>query len=189
MNEVDFYPEICIKFSNYLISCLPNDSEIHFSYNKLLPQMIDEIETKFNQKSFSSVYIPKLKLDILLGIKSKNSNTIIYLLFEVKYLKQLGLAEYSQLVGYLQVAQNIRLGILLLVIKENTVSSLSNDFREIIRTQNLPMAWKIVVKNGLEVENNFKTGICCYTPNDGFEWIDVCDVYGISNFEELANNL
>ena len=111
MNEVDFYPEICQKFAN-LISYLSSDSEIHFSYNKFLPQMIDEIETKFNQKSFSSVYIPKLKLDILFGIKTKNSDKITYLLFEVKYLKQLGLAEYSQLVGYLQVAENIRLGIL-----------------------------------------------------------------------------
>ena len=189
MNEVDFYPEICQKFANHLISYLSSDSEIHFSYNKFLPQMIDEIETKFNQKSFSSVYIPKLKLDILFGIKTKNSDKITYLLFEVKYLKQLGLAEYSQLVGYLQVAENIRLGILLLVIKENTVSGLSNDFHEIIRTQNLPMDWKIVIKNGLRSDNNFKTGICCYTPNNGFEWIDVRDIYGISSFEELAKNL
>ena len=168
MNEVDFYPDICQKFSRYLISYLPSDSEIHFSYNKLLPQMIYEIETKFNQVPFSSVYIPKLKLDILLGIKLKDSRKITYLLFEVKYLKQLGLAEYSQLVGYLQVAENIKLGILLLVIKENTVFGLSNDFHEIIRTQNLPMDWTIVIKNNLQINHNFKTGICCYTPNNGF---------------------
>ena len=41
MNEVDFYPEICKKFANHLISYLSSDSEIHFSYNKFLPQMID----------------------------------------------------------------------------------------------------------------------------------------------------
>ncbi|MCF3626143.1 hypothetical protein L2E65_15265 [Planktothrix agardhii 1801] len=189
MNEVHFYPEICQKFSRYLVSYLASESEIHFSYNKLLPQMIIEIEDKFNQRSCSQIYIPKLKLDILFGIKAKNSDKINYLLLEVKYLKQLGLAEYSQLVGYLQVAENIRLGILLLVIKEDTVLGLSNDFHEIIRTQNLPMDWTIVIKNSLQINHNFKTGICCYTPNNGFEWIDVRDIYGISNFEELAENL
>jgi hypothetical protein len=189
MKEVEFYPEICAKFAKYLISYLPDESKIHFSYDKLLPQMIDEIETKFNQKSSSPVYVPKLKLDILFGIKIIPNDKITYLLFEIKYLKQLGLAEYSQLVGYLQVAQNIKLGILLLVIKGNTVSRLSNDFQEIIRTQNLPMQWKVVIENEFQTENNFKTGICYYIHNNGFGWIDCNDINGISSFEELANNL
>lgn len=189
MKEVQFYPEICERFSNYLLSYLPDESEIHFSYNKFLPQMINEIETKFNQKKSSPPYIPKLKLDILFGIKTKNKKDISYVLFEVKYLKQLGLSEYSQLVGYLQVAKNIELAILFLIVKGKTISTLSNDFQEIIRTKNLPMAWKMIIKNKLNSENNFKTGICYYIPNNGIEWINTKDINGLSSFKELAKEI
>ncbi len=189
MKEIDFYPEICAKFKKYLITYLPNDAEINYSFNKLLPQMIDEINEKFGINETNSSYIPKLKLDILFGIKIGNEK-LFYILFEVKYLKQLGLAEYSQLSGYLQVAKNIKFGILFLVLKPNSNSSLSSDFNEIIRTNNLPMKWKMLIDTiDKQEEFNYKTGISYYIPNNGIDWIDTKNIGGISSFEELAVEL
>ncbi len=190
MKEIDFYPEICKKFSAYLLGYLSNDYEIHFAYNQSLPSMIKEIEGKFNVAENDADYMPKLKLDILFGIKRNGSSNIKYLLLEVKYLNQLGLSEFSQLSGYLQVAQKIQLGVLFLVLKPQSNTSLSNDFHEIIRTQNLPMKWKMLIeKQGKSSEFKFKTGISYYVPNNGIEWIDTTDIDGISNFEDLANEL
>ena len=191
MKEIDFYPEICEKFSNYLFPYLPEFSEIKYSYNKSLPQMIEEIIEQFDidTEQYPS-YIPKLKLDILFGIKTKASKNITYILLEVKYLNQLGLSEYSQLSGYLQVAQNIKIGVLFLVMKPKSNSALSNDFNEIIKTHNLPMKWKMLIDNPLNKKQlNFKTGISYYVPNNGIEWINTIDIDGISSFEELGNEI
>ncbi len=92
MKGIDFYPEICEKFSAYLIPYLPETTKIQYSYNKSLPQMIQEIENKFSLKSTKTDYIPKLRLDILFGFKISNKKEIVYLLLEVKYLNQLGLS-------------------------------------------------------------------------------------------------
>lgn len=187
MKEIDFYPEICAKFSDYLISYLPNGSKIHYSYDKRLPQMIEEIEKKNEFKStISETYIPKLKLDILFSIKLPSESDLKYILLEVKYLEQLTLAEYSQLIGYLQVAKKISIGIIFLVIKPDSSIPLSNDFQEILRTKNLPMEWMILLKNQVQEKFDFKTGISYYVPRNGVEWIDTHQVNGISSFEDLA---
>lgn len=189
MKEIDFYPEICNKFKEYLITYLPKNAEINYSFNKLLPQMMDEINKKFGISEIDNSYIPKLKLDILFGVKISNEK-LFYILFEVKYLKQLGLAEYSQLSGYLQVAKNIKFGILFLVLKPNSNSSLSSDFNEIIRTNHLPMEWKMMIDTIEKTEEfSYKTGISYYMPNNGIDWIDTKNIGGISSFEELADEL
>ncbi|NOX46747.1 MAG: hypothetical protein GXO89_07195 [Chlorobi bacterium] len=191
MKEIDFYPEICEKFSQYLMAYLPLSSEIKYSYNKLLSQMIAEINRKFEiSDNGKTDYIPKLKLDILFGIKNKKANDITYILLEVKHLSQLGLSEYSQLAGYLQVAQIIKLGVLFLVMKPQSKIALSNDFNEIIRTGNLPMKWRVLLNKQTNSKSlDFKTGICYYIPNNGIEWINTSDVEGISSFDALANEI
>ena len=187
MKEINFYPEICTKFKSYLDSYFPNGTEISYSYNKSLPQLVDDIERELEQKSsLSQKYIPKLKLDILFGVKLQNSENIAFILLEVKHLTQLGLSEYSQLAGYLQVAKDIKLGVLFIVLKPKSTSPLSNDFHEIIRTNNLPMEWKVILDKNKD-ERDFKTGISYYVPNNGIEWIDAKEINGISSFEELAN--
>ncbi len=190
MKEVDFYPEICKKFRKYLFSELPDNSQIEFSYNKILPKMVEEIEVKFDCKSYlSNKYIPKLQLDILFGIKIPNAQ-IKFILFEVKYLNQLALAEFSQLIGYLQVAKEIRFGLLLLIPKSPNTNILSNDFADILLMKELPMKWKMMLeKNSNQNEYEFETGICSYIPNNGIDWIDTDAVNGISSFEELAKKI
>jgi hypothetical protein len=186
MKEIDFYPEICTKFKSYLESYFPNGTEISFAYNKSLPQLVDDIEKELGQKSrLSKKYIPKLKLDILFGIRFENADDIKFILIEVKHLTQLGLSEYSQLVGYMQVAKEIKFGVLFIVLMPKSTSPLSNDFYEIIRTNNLLMEWKVLLDKNMD-ERDFKTGISYYVPNNGIEWIDTRELNGISSFEEFA---
>ena len=187
MNEISFYPEICEKFSKYLLCYLPKDSLIAYSYNKFLPQMVNEIECSIGEKStISSSYIPSLKLDILLGIKIPNK-TIRFVLLEVKYGTQLTLADYSQLTGYLQVARKIGIGILFLVRKQSKMNVLSNDFGEIVRMQTLPMEWKMQISHNFH--HSFYSGISYYVPNSEIDWVETHDLLGISSFLSLSQKL
>lgn len=185
--EVEFYPEICEKFNKYLLSCLPAESEIAFSYDKLLPKMVQEIESKLNGVSvFSGRYIPLLKLDILFGIKH-NDDPIKFILLEVKYSDMLTLANYSQLVGYMQVAKQIKAGILFLVDKGRSVNYLSTDFSNILLTDNLPMTWNMSL--GELAQYQFRSGICNYRPNSNIIWKYTTDLCGISSYKELLDSL
>lgn len=187
MNEISFYPEICEKFSKYLACYLPKDSKICYSYNKFLPQMIDEIEMCIGEQSdISKSYIPSLKLDILFGIKTPNSN-IRFVLLEVKYNPQLTLADYSQLMGYLQVARKIDIGILFLVRKQSKANVLSNDFADIVQMKNLPMKWEMKLDN--ESQCKFNSGISYYVPNSEIEWISTEVLCGIDSFVSLSQKI
>ena len=186
MKETDFYPEICSKFKKYLLSYLPAEAEIAYSYDKFLPNLIADVYRDLAAVPKANSYIPKLKLDILFGIKI--GEKISLLLFEVKYLKQLGLAEYSQLSGYLQVAKIIKLGLLFLVLKPGSSAPLSSDFNDLIRSQYLPMQWQLLSSNEKD-SFHYKTGISYYLPNSGIEWVDTKNLGGIFSFEDLAKEL
>lgn len=190
MKEIDFYPEISEKFKEYLLSYLPPNTQIEFSYNKPLPKMIEEIENKLNYKShLSDKYIPALQLDILLGVLIPNKE-IQFILFEVKYSHQLSLANFSQLVGYLQVAKEIKYGISLLVTKNPSSNILSNDFAEIILMKKLPMKWTLQIDEDFtQKQYEFETGICYLVPNNGIDWKNTEDICGIYSFENLSEKL
>ena len=184
MNEISYYKEFAEKFTTYLISYLGKDFKIFYSFNKNLDSMVEDLE----QQSKIIIakgddYIPKLKLDICFAIINK-SNDAKLILIEAKYLNQLSLKDYSQLVGYLQVAKNISLGLLLLIQKGHSTNKLSNDFQEIVSLKKLPMDWVLNLKS-IGEEHHFKTGIISYIPGNGIDWITSKELNGISSFEEL----
>ena len=190
MGEIDFYPELCAKIQKYLQFYLPSETKIEFAYNKHLLNMVIEIDEKIGVKSeLSNDYLPLLKLDILFGIKLPEKDTQ-FILFEVKYANQLTLADVSQLIGYLQVAKYIKLGILLLVVKNQNNNLLSNDFLEIVQMRNLPMEWHLLLEENEKTNQyNFEIGICNYVPNNGIDWLDVKGLKGIENFKALAERI
>ncbi len=182
MKEIDFYGEFAEKFNKYLNGYLDDSFEIAYSHNKALDSMINEVCESFNLPTpFPNEYIPKLKLDILFGIKKFNK--VHFILIEAKYLTQLSLKDYSQLTGYLQVAKNIGTGLLLLIVKGTSPNKLSSDFGEILKLNKLPMDWKMIVK---DEAFEFKSGILTYQPGNGINWINANNVNGISDFEELV---
>ena len=113
-----------------------------------------------------------------------------FILFEVKYANQLTLADVSQLIGYLQVAKNIKIGILLLVVKTKQNNMLSNDFSEIVQMKNLPMEWQVLLeeKEGTR-RHNFEIGICNFVPNNGIDWLEIKGAKGIKNFKDISDKI
>ncbi len=188
MNEISFYKEFSEKFKNYLVSYLGEGFKVFYSSNKSLDNMVADLEEQSNVKvSRDDSYIPKLKLDICFAIID-NQDVVKLILIEAKYLKQLSLKDYSQLVGYMQVAKTINLGLLLLIPQGNSTNKLSNDFQEILSLNKLPMDWLLNLKL-LREEHQFKTGIITYIPGNGIDWINTKELNGISSFEELVLNL
>ena len=186
INEVSFYEEFSKKFSQYLSTYLGNEYKVYYACNNTLDNLISNLEKACGIKiKPDNVYIPKLKLDIVFAICSNNQKPRL-ILIEAKYLHQLSLKDYSQLVGYLQVAKTIDLGLLLLIQKGATSNKLSNDFQEIVRLKKLPMNWIMDLLQFNET-HNFKTGIISFVPNNGIDWLDTKEINGISSFEELTD--
>ena len=185
INEVSFYEEFSRKFSQYLSSYLGTSFKVFYSCNNTLDKLISNLEIACGIKiEPNNVYIPKLKLDIVFAICKENQNPRL-ILIEAKYLHQLSLKDYSQLVGYLQVAKTIDLGLLLLIQKGATSNKLSNDFLEIVRLQKLPMNWMMNLQQ-INKTHSFKTGIISFIPSNGIDWLDTKETNGISSFEELT---
>lgn len=188
MSEIGYYEEFSKKFSQYLETYIGKDYKIYYSCNKTLDAIISDLEA-FSGISIKQqeTYIPKLKVDIIFAV-CNSKREVRLILIEVKYLNQLSLKDYSQLVGYMQVAKTIDLGLLLLIQKETSTSRLSNDFNEIVRLKKLPMDWSIDMRR-IKEQYNFKTGIINYFPSNGIDWVDTKDIDGISSFKELAEIL
>jgi len=188
VNEISYYEEFSRKFKQYLQTYLESDYSVYYSCNKTLDYIVSDLERLSGVViKEEGVYIPKLKVDIVFAICCPNEKVRL-LLIEAKYLNQLSLKDYSQLVGYLQVAKTVDLGLLLLIQKGNSNNKLSNDFQEIIRLKKLPMDWFIDMKK-INEQYNFKTGIINYIPAGGIDWINTSEINGISSFEELADLL
>jgi len=185
--EISYYQEICQKFIKYLMPTLPEGSKIEYSFNKNLGQQIKDISDKLHESpNFDTLRASTLKIDILLGIKIPNKSTK-YILFEVKYSNQLTLNDYSQLIGYLQVAKNLNIGILFLVFKDEPLNALSKDFSQLLNLNNIALEWEIKEPNN-DI-NSFKVGICKYMPGNGIEWVNTDINKGIKNFDELKKLL
>lgn len=187
-NEISYYEEFSKKFTQYLNTYLGDNFKVYYSCNKTLDFIVSDLESLSGITiKKEGTYIPKLKVDIVFAICSSKKKVRL-ILIEAKYLSQLSLKDYSQLVGYLQVAKTIDLGLLLLIQKRISGNKLSNDFQEIVRLKKLPMDWFIDMRK-INEHYNFKTGIISYLPAGGIDWIDTTDISGISSFEELMEIL
>ncbi len=184
--EIAYYPEVCEKLGKYLDDCFDGLHKFSDSQNKQLDMMIAEIHNKLGLPR-SAVFYPPLKTDIAFGIEFPGG-VVSPLLFEVKRGNNLTLMDYSQLVGYLQVAKHIKVGILMLVNLGRDASQLSSDFKHLIDIQQLTFDWSVTSSTTGEM-NNFRTGICVYTPGNGIDWIDSGHNNGISSWETLRECL
>lgn len=183
--EIDFYVEFSEKFKKNLLGHLGAGFMIEYSVNQSFDRIIIDLERLSGLRlAEDAEYVPKLKLDIVFLIYGKGKVPKL-LLIEAKYLKQLSLINYSQLVGYLQVAKCMSLGLLVLIQKEYTSSKLSDDFQEIANLRKLPMDWIAELK-GFGKRYSFRTGIVTYIPKGTIEWIDSHPSFGLSSYRELS---
>ena len=100
--------------------------------------------------------------------------------------KSVGLGDYSQLVGYLQVARLIEVGALLLIEQGAIPSPVSGDLKKLINSGRLLVNWR-VSSTVFEEHRNFIAGICSYAPGGFIDWIDLKSMSGISSWRDLAN--
>lgn len=185
-NEIAYYPEICVKMGKYLDDAFAGSKKFSSSQNKLLNLMIGEIHKNLGVNN-SSIFYPPLKTDIAFGIKFPGGH-ISPMLLEVKRGRILSLIDYSQLIGYMQVAKHINVGLLMLVNEGTDASQLSSDFKYLIDIQQLNFNWSMTDSMTGEI-NVFRTGICVYTPGNGIDWIDSKRSNGISDWQTLIECL
>ncbi len=185
-NEIAYYPEICSKMGRYLDDALEGLNRFTSSQNKLLNLMIAEIHKNLGVSN-SGIFYPPLKTDITFGVEFPNGY-ISPMLLEVKRGRTLSLIDYSQLIGYLQVAKHIKVGLLMLVNEGADASQLSSDFKRLIDIQQLNFDWSMTDKVTGEI-NVFRTGICVYTPGNGIDWINSKSSNGISDWKTLIECL
>lgn len=190
MKETDFYPVLGQRFQRELLAHLPEESKVVFAMDAFLPDLLRTVKNELNEELDVDIeQMPKLKLDILIGVKvpDRSPNMIIV---EVKYLEQLSLAHYSQMVGYLQVQKKIRFGILALVAKAPASSMLSSDFSTLIQMKNLVTEWEMITRAGDRSDSYFfNTAICRYTPNNGIDWMQPHEPNAIGCVEQLVLKL
>lgn len=188
--EIGFYDELGKKVIAYLNNLHPM-WELAYSQHKMLPQMVSDIEGILGGETlFHNKFIPALDLDLVVGIKSpEHQNKIVLVLFEIKYQNSLKLINYSQMLGYMMTATQIRIGILLNVIKGTPPANpLSNDFSELFRMNSLSMSFSVHQKK-IATNFDFKTGICYCNPHSLVRWLDSSQCLGISSWEQLADEI
>lgn len=191
MQESDFYQEIADKLMHEIGYALPMADEplacvVHNRQYPSLTEMVGQIESVLGAPSgFNKEYVPRLRVDLVAGFKKQGRTSLC--LFEVKYADSLNLMDFSQLIGYMNVAKHIKAGVLLLVQKSAGKAMLSNDFSSILDLGNAPLNVRSVIKSAAKTpEFSFNIGILKLVPDNGFEWCNTEKHCGISNFDDLV---
>lgn len=187
MKETDYYPMIYDQLVKYLVDTFGPGYKFSGSIgSKLLSKMFNEIQSDLLVE-MTGQYVPPLETDIAVGVSNHLDLSKVFLL-EVKKGKPLSLKDYSQLVGYLQTASVIKVGLLVLVNDRSGISPLSTDFQSLIANGQVSFNWSSLDK-GTGQTANFSTGICAFSPGGRFEWVDTSRLSGISGWSDLRREI
>ena len=146
--------------------------------------MVEELAAKlFCERP---TYYPEIKPDLLVGVNKGGKLELC--LLEVKESNNIGLMDYSQLIGYLSVCRSVKAGLLILVPKKPSNPMFSSDFSKLMETGQVSMCWR---ENSCgSVENNFhKVGLLKYIPSNGFIWENTEKFNGISTLKDMVSTL
>jgi hypothetical protein len=188
MREIDFYESLGQQCAQYMQEQLGESFSVEYIHNQMdgkseLRAMVDELHVRLDLPA-KTVYVPKLKIDILIGILDRDK-VLRLLVVEVKQGSALGLVDYSQLIGYMGVSKIIPIGLLILV-SSSSGEALSADFRNYIDMGALPMDWKAEVTS-TEQTIHYRTGILKYTPGGNLTMVKTEKSYGLSSWTQLSN--
>ena len=190
LREVDFYHEIAEKCVKKLSAELDDEYQIGFVHNQMpgnseLRAMVRTLKDQFGIRE-DSTYVPSLKVDILIGVWHPRQQLKL-MLIEVKYANSLALVDYSQLIGYMQVAQVVPVGLLVIVPKRGR-SEISADFRNYIDMGRLPMLW-ISPASPMDKLVHLKTGIATYVGGGEFRLENTSASGGLSSWGTVAHSI
>ena len=186
--ETDYYGRICQRLELHLSTAVGAEFRVAAVDNTTSPTLKDQVAKvcdRLGVKSLSE-HFPQIRTDICFGVLDK-SNNVKFGIVEVKGpAKTVGLAEFSQLIGYLQVAQTIEIGLLLLIVDRATPSILTADLSAVINTGRLAARWTVLLGSDENRRLNYETGICSYEIDGSIDFVNTSGIDGFSSWIGLA---
>ena len=184
MREIETYQDLGNRYIRSIKGIHP-EWEVSFSQDKFLPQMIDELERELGgETDYHGVFIPNLKLDILIGIKKDSSAHISLVLLEVK-VEALTLNFHAQLLGYLVSAPLIKCGILACVnVGRFGGSYFSDEYDELLSLNAMPMSFEVRTRQS---NYTFRTGVTYGMYQSMIQWRSSNDENAICGFSQLCD--
>jgi hypothetical protein len=188
--EIDFYGEVIDRFKSHIEEFLPSNLELVGLHNQLplcgdFGGMMRVLEKRFSV-NLRNHYFPRLKIDALLASKDQE-NRIRMIMIEVKYGNPLRLIDYSQLIGYLQIAK-VCIGGALVLVADKKIETISTDFLKVIELRQVDLAWRVSQPHDDHVYE-FKAGLALCDIGNGTHLLDTRNNFGIAEWSEFADLL
>ena len=165
--------------SDWAVCCVNNTGPSN------LRDQVDQICRQLGLPLSGNLF-PAILTDVVLGATNGDGKLRLAMIEVKGPAKSVGLVDYSQMVGYLQVARRIEVGALLLIEQGAIPSPVSGDLKKLINSGRLLVNWR-VSSTAFEEHRNFNAGICSYVPGGFIDWIDLKSMSGISGWTNLAN--
>jgi hypothetical protein len=187
-NERSHYDALCSVFEVEVRSGLGDGWSVCCVNNTGPTNLRDQVDQICRELGLplSGKLFPMILTDVVLGATNGDGKLRLAMIEVKGPAKSVGLVDYSQLVGYLQVARLIEVGSLLLIEQGAIPSPVSGDLKKLINSDRLLVYWRISSLM-IEEHQNFNTGICSYVPGGFVDWIDLTSMRGISSWTDFAN--
>lgn len=187
-NERSHYNALGSIFEIEVRSSLGSDWSVSCVNNTGPSNLRDQVNQICRQLGLplSGNLFPAILTDVVLGATNGDGKLRLAMIEVKGPAKSVGLVDYSQMVGYLQVARRIEVGALLLIEQGAIPSPVSGDLKKLINSGRLLVNWR-VSSTAFEEHRNFNAGICSYVPGGFIDWIDLKSMSGISGWTDLAN--
>lgn len=186
--ETDYYGRICSRVESHLSTALGAGFKIAAVDNKTAPTLKDQVSqicSRLGIESQGDRY-PQIRTDITFGVIG-SSNELRLGIIEVKGpAKTVGLSEFSQLIGYLQVAQFIEVGVLMLIVDQMPTTILTSDLSSVISTGRLAAKWTVFLASDKNRVFNYETGICAYEIDGSIDFVNTSGIDGFSSWLDIA---
>lgn len=188
--ETDYYGRICGRVESHLSTALGTGFRVAAVDNKTAPTLRDQVAkicSRFEIDSQGDKY-PQIRTDITFGVIG-SSNELKLGIIEVKGpAKTVGLSEFSQLIGYLQVAQSIEIGLLMLIVDQMPPTILTSDLSSVISTGRLAAKWTVYLGSDKKRVFTYETGICAYEIDSSIDFVNTSGIDGFSTWLGIAGH-
>jgi len=185
--EVDYYPEIAEALIKQIKSNLSEDLnvEVLSLVGEVRSALLTLIANGYDAGELLKEYsqqVHRLYLDVSVVLENKDNGKFEIVIFEIKKVKKLGLAELSQLIGYCLVSK-VKFGVLV-----NVDTALSQNF-SIILDDDTDLTHITRVIDGKEI--NHELGVMIWNSETmNFEYTNSGAVKSLPHLiEKLSDNL
>ena len=196
-NELSHYQGIADRLTPILEQEFGQEYSIEIVHNQTgsgcrnLLDMANKIRSTFSLAGQTD--FPKIDIDMLIGVYNPRVRDLRFSIVEVKDVKAMNSTHYSQLIGYLQVAQLVSVGLLINVVGPRD-AAISAELQSLLSSGQLPLSWKSKYPNQIydngEIASSgrvqgFSTGVLSYAPMGAVSFISTPMAWGISDWQDF----